>query len=84
MYMTLSDNTKQVAKSFLSYSSVGLEMGLSVAIGIAIGYFLDYYFKTYPYLTVVFMFFGIGAAGKAVYRVWRKLQREERDERNNS
>jgi ATP synthase protein I len=83
MVMTLSDDNKGVFKSFLSYSSLGLEMGLSVAIGIAMGYFLDKYFKTYPYLTVIFMFFGIGAAMKAVFRVWKKAQREEEDERNN-
>jgi ATP synthase protein I len=84
MFMAVSDDTRQVAKSLLSYSSIGLEMGLSVAIGIAIGYFLDSYFRTYPYLTVIFMFFGIGAAAKTVYRVWKKMQREERDERDDS
>ncbi len=83
MSMALSENNRHAARSFLAYSSLGLEMGIAVAIGLVIGYFLDSHFKTYPYLTVIFMFFGIGAAMKAVYRVWKKAEREERNERNN-
>jgi ATP synthase protein I len=58
MYMTVSEGKKNVVRSLMSYSALGLEMGLSVAIGIGIGYFLDSYFKTYPYLTIIFMIFG--------------------------
>ena len=78
--MSLSDSKKDVVRSLISYSSLGLEMGLSVAIGLGMGYFLDSYFKTYPYLTVVFMFFGIGAAMKALYRAFKAAQREEQKE----
>jgi len=82
MVKTLSNsNSKQTLKSFINYSSLGLEMGLCVAIGIAFGWFLDSRFGTYPYLMVVFMFFGLGAAMKAVFRVWKRAQKEE-DERD--
>jgi ATP synthase protein I len=77
--MPLSDSKKDVVRSLISYSSLGLEMGLSVAIGLGIGYFLDTYFKTYPYLTLVFMFFGIAASMKALYMAWRKAQREDKE-----
>jgi ATP synthase protein I len=81
MIMTLANNKKEVFKSLISYSSLGLEMGLSVAIGIAIGYFLDSFFKTAPYLTIIFMLFGIVAAFKTIYVLLRKVEKE--NERNN-
>lgn len=62
MVKSLSDDKRDLVKSLISYSSLGLEMGLCVAIGIAIGYFLDRYFMTSPYLTIIFMIFGIVAA----------------------
>ena len=76
--MSLTKDKKEVVRSLLSYSSLGLEMGLSVAIGIGIGYFLDAYFKTSPYLTIIFMFFGIAAAFKTIFLLLRKIEREEK------
>ena len=61
MDMTIQDSKKDLVRSLMSYSSLGIEMGLSVAIGIAIGYFLDRFFKTSPYLTIIFMIFGVAA-----------------------
>jgi ATP synthase protein I len=82
MIMSVSDSKKDVVRSLISYSSLGLEMGLSVAIGVAIGYFLDSYFKTYPYLTVIFMIFGIVAALKTIYTLLKRVERE--NERDNN
>ena len=48
MVMSLSEDKREIVKSLLSYSSLGLEMGLCVAIGIGIGYFLDKYFQNIP------------------------------------
>lgn len=80
MVKSLSEDKREVVKSLISYSSLGLEMGLCVAIGIAIGYFLDRYFMTSPYLTIIFMIFGVIAAMKTIYRLMKKVQREnERD-----
>ena len=84
MHMSLAKKTddKGIVKSLLIYSTLGLEMGLSVAIGIGIGYFLDSFFKSYPYLTIIFMFFGIAAAFKTIYVLIRKVSKE--DERDHS
>jgi ATP synthase protein I len=80
MEMALTDNKKEFIKPLVNYSTLGLEMGLSVAIGIGMGYFLDRYFTTYPYLTIIFMFFGIAAAFKTIIVLIKKVQREdERD-----
>jgi ATP synthase protein I len=82
MVMSLSEDKRGVIKSLLSYSSLGIEMGLCVAIGIGIGYYLDKYFKTSPYLTIIFMIFGIIAAMKTIYMLMKKLEKE--NERNNN
>ncbi len=65
----------------MGYSSLGLEMGLCVAIGIGIGYFLDRFFHTSPYLTIIFMIFGIIAAMRTIYQLLeKKIEKEnERD-----
>jgi ATP synthase protein I len=67
----------------MSFSSLGLEMGLSVAIGIGMGYFLDYYFKTSPYLTIIFMVFGIIAAFKTIYMLLKKVKKDDEGNNNN-
>jgi len=80
MDMTIQDSKKDLVRSLMSYSSLGIEMGLSVAIGIAIGYFLDRFFKTSPYLTIIFMIFGVAAAMKTIFQLLKKVQRDnERD-----
>jgi len=83
MVMSMSEDKREVIKSLISYSSLGLEMGLCVAIGIAIGYFLDRYFLTSPYLTIIFMIFGVIAAMKTIYQLMKKLQKENERDKNN-
>ncbi len=51
------------------YGSVGLEMGIAAAIGCYGGLWLDEYFGTEPWLLLLGMLCGFGAAGKAIYRV---------------
>ena len=80
--MSLSQDKREVVRSLLSYSSLGIEMGLCVAIGIGMGYYLDRYFVTSPYLTIIFMIFGIIAAMKTIYQLMKKLEKE--NERNKN
>ena len=82
MVMSLSQDKREVVKSLLSYSSLGIEMGLCVAIGIGMGYYLDRYFETSPYLTIIFMIFGIIASMKTIYTLMKKLEKE--NERNKN
>jgi ATP synthase protein I len=67
---------REAFASFLAYGSLGLEMGLCVAIGLGMGYYLDRYFGTAPILTLVFLIFGLVAGMRALYRVWKKAERE--------
>ncbi len=75
--MTLGDGKKDTFKTLLNYSSLGLEMGFSVVIGLAAGFYLDKYLNTYPYLTFVFMIFGMVAAFRAVYRAYKRLKKDD-------
>ena len=83
MDVSMSGNKNSIVRSLISYSSLGLEMGLSVAIGIGMGYFLDSYFKTSPYLTILFMLFGIVAAFKTIYMLLKKVKKEDERDNNN-
>jgi len=82
MVKSLSEDKREVFKSLISYSSLGLEMGLCVAIGIGIGYFLDRFFHTSPYLTIIFMIFGVIAAMKTIFQLMKKIEKE--NERNKN
>ena len=82
MEMTVQNSKKYNLTEFLQYSSLGLEMGICVVIGILMGYFLDKYFHTSPYLTIIFMLFGVAAAVKAGIRLIRKVEKD--DERNDN
>jgi ATP synthase protein I len=74
---------REAFTSFLTYGSLGLEMGLCVAIGLAMGYYLDRYFNTAPVLTLVFLVFGLVAGMKALYRTWKKAERESENKDND-
>jgi hypothetical protein len=77
---------KQDWKAVGSYGTVGLEMVLSILLGLFIGRWLDGKLGTEPVMSVLWFFFGLGAAGKAVHRAWKEMQavaaREEREEGN--
>ena len=57
--------------------AVGLEMGLAVAIGYVCGAWLDEKFGTAPYLGLVGLLAGVGAAGKALWSTARKLNKDQ-------
>ncbi|WP_437295793.1 AtpZ/AtpI family protein [Sorangium sp. So ce426] len=77
---------KQDWKAVGSYGTVGLEVVLCILVGLFIGRWLDGKLGTDPYLSVLWFFFGLGAAGKAVFRAWKEMQavaeREEREQGN--
>lgn len=59
------------------YGAVGIEMGVAVAVGMVGGRYLDEKLHTSPYLTILLGAAGIGAAGKAVYDVVKKLDMDK-------
>jgi ATP synthase protein I len=51
--------TRRYLKELAYFSSIGLSMALSIFIGLAIGVYLDRRFGTTPWLTLLFLGFGI-------------------------
>jgi ATP synthase protein I len=58
----------------LKFSALGLEMGAAVVIGLLIGMGLDRWLDTGPWLTIVFILFGFGAAVKGLLRSVREIE----------
>ena len=54
-------------------------MGVAVVVGWWFGQFLDRKLGTDPWLMIVFLLFGVGAAFKAVIREARRVQSESKD-----
>ncbi len=57
-------------------SSVGLEMGLSVAVGVGVGLYLQGRFGGAPWVSLVGLAFGIGAAALVVVRASQRHRRD--------
>ena len=82
MEIAVQNNKKYNLMELLQYSSHGLEMGLCVVIGSVMGYYLDKYFHTSPYLTIIFMLFGVAAAVKTAIRLIKQVEKD--DKRNDN
>ena len=57
------------------FGSLGLQVALSILIGYGIGVYLDGRFETGPWLTVIFFFFGVAAAGRNIGLAIKKLRK---------
>jgi ATP synthase protein I len=63
---------KEGKKKWIDYSSVGMMFPASILVGFAIGYFLDKWLKTDPYLTIIFIIYGILAGFFNLFYVTRQ------------
>ncbi|MDO8446926.1 MAG: AtpZ/AtpI family protein [Deltaproteobacteria bacterium] len=73
----MGENRKELFRLVSKFSTIGLEMGFSVVIGLLIGIYLDRYFKTEPWMTIVFLLFGVTAAFRVIIRVAKESQQED-------
>jgi ATP synthase protein I len=63
---------KEPRKKWVDYSSVGLMFPASILVGFVFGYFLDKWLKTDPYLTIIFIMYGILAGFFNLFHVTRR------------
>ncbi len=61
----------------MEYSSVGLMFPASIIVGFFIGHFLDKWLKTGPWLTLVFILYGIAAGFSNLFSQARRREPKE-------
>lgn len=62
-------------KLLTDFGNIGLTMVACIFIGLGIGYFLDhkvFHEKTYPWLTLLFLAFGVAAGFKNLFLLARR------------
>ena len=67
--------TRRTYKELAYYSSLGISVSLAVFIGLGIGVLLDRKFDTSPWLTLIFLIFGIVAGFRNIARVIRRVRK---------
>ncbi|MDZ4185947.1 MAG: AtpZ/AtpI family protein [Desulfuromonadales bacterium] len=74
----MKEQRRQLIKSMGFLSGLGISMVAATLIGLAIGYYLDRWLGTTPWMTLVFLCFGIVAGFRNVYILTdRELKRQQ-------
>jgi F0F1-type ATP synthase assembly protein I len=71
----MSNDRKEIMKLIGEFSTIGLTLVTSVFVGVGFGYFLDHKVfggKTAPWLTLIFLGFGIAAGFKNLYMLTKR------------
>lgn len=79
--MTKSTKEKTLFKQFFEASSVGIQLVLATFAGFGIGYLLDKFFKTFPWLTLIFLVLGIISGFLELFKVARKQNGTREEDR---
>ncbi len=56
---------------------MGIHLVSGVIVGMAMGYYLDKFFDTKPWLTLLFLIFGIIAGYRNMFREMARIQKKE-------
>ncbi|MEJ5300217.1 MAG: AtpZ/AtpI family protein [Thermodesulforhabdaceae bacterium] len=78
----MKKKTRQYIKQVANASTVGLSIAFAIFIGLGIGFWLDGKLGTWPWLTMIFMVFGIVAGYRNYYRFAKRQQKEEEEKRD--
>jgi ATP synthase protein I len=65
----------EILRQFGVLGTVGMHLVLGTFAGLAIGYYLDRAFGTRPWLTLLFLGFGIAAGFVNLFRVMQRQRR---------
>ena len=80
----MAEDKRQLIKALGFLSSVGISMVASTFIGLAMGYYLDKWFGTAPWLTLIFLGFGIVSGFRNIYILTeRELRRQKNDQQDD-
>lgn len=70
----MDKDLKKTIKDLGYVSTIGMTMAFSVAIGALVGYYLDQWLGTKPWLFFVFFGFGIAAAFRNLFILYKKAK----------
>ena len=73
----MKKETKKLFRELWFYSSLSFSIALSIVIGLGIGYWLDKKFETSPWLTLIFLGFGVIAGFRNIYLALQRARRLE-------
>jgi len=72
----MKDDTRKYLRQLANASTIGFQVVFSILIGLAIGVWLDSKFETSPWLTLLFLVFGVAAGFLNYYRFIREQQKD--------
>jgi len=76
----MAEDKRQLIRSLGFLSGVGISLVAATFIGLAMGYYLDEWLGTSPWLTLVFLGFGIVSGFRNVYILTeRELKRQQQE-----
>ena len=70
----MDDETKKLFRTLGYLSTLGLTMALSISLGAFLGYYLDKTFGTSPWLFLIFFIFGVIAAFRNLYVMYKRAK----------
>ncbi len=73
--MKMDEDLKKTIKTLGFVSTIGLSMGIAIALGALIGYYLDKWLDTSPWLLLIFLGFGIAAAFRNLYIMYKRVEK---------
>ncbi len=80
----MAEDRRQLIKSLGFLSGVGISLVAATFIGLAMGYYLDKWLGTSPWMTLIFLGFGIVSGFRNIYILTeRELKRQEREDSDN-
>ncbi|MBU1221405.1 AtpZ/AtpI family protein [Myxococcota bacterium] len=65
-------------------SILGIEMGISIAAGFLIGYWVDGRWHTEPWGIIVGFIFGVGGAGRSLWKAVKRIEKQEQATKDKS
>lgn len=75
----MADDKRQLIRSLGFLSSLGISMVAASFIGLFIGYSLDKWWGTSPWMTLLWLGFGIASGFRNIFILTRRALREEHD-----
>ena len=71
----MGEDLKKTIRALGFLSTVGMSMALAICLGALIGYYLDKWLGTSPWLLLVFLGFGVAAAFRNLYIMYKKAEK---------